>query len=131
MFVPVIPIIPNTTVVNKTILYSDTVLNIKENGTNIQVSSIDNVKESELTNCLKTIFENNKEIVFHTIQYSKNNNMVYFYTNKKINTKVWEEFKTRTYKQLNSTEILNEIKKILEQETNKDENVISALFLPK
>jgi len=125
MFVPVIPIVPNTTVVNKTIVYSDTVLNIKEKGVNIQVSSIDNVKESELERCLKTIFENNKDAIFHTIQYSKNDKKVYFYTNKEINTKVWNESKTRTYEQLKSTEILNEIKNIFTQEVNKDEDVIS------
>lgn len=127
MFVPVIPIIPNTKVVNKSIVYSDTVLNIKEKGADIQVSSIDNVKESELTNCLKTIFENNKEVVFHTIQYSKNNNKLYFYTNKEINTKVWKNSKVTTLKHFNSTQVLNEIKKILIQDENTDENVISLL----
>lgn len=125
MFVPVMPIVPNTTIVNKTILYSDTVLNIKEKGINIQVSSIDNVEENELTKCLKTIFENNKEVMFHTVQYSKNDNRVYFYTDKEINTSVWEESNTRTYKQFKSTEILEEIKNILKQEVNKDEDVIS------
>ena len=51
MFVPVVPVVPKTTIVNKTIVYSDTVLNIKEKGVNIHISSIDNVKESELESC--------------------------------------------------------------------------------
>ena len=125
MFVPVIPIVPNTTVVNKTIVYSDTVLNIKEHGSNIKVSSINGVTQSELERCLKTIFENNKEIVFHTIQYSKSNNKVYFYTDKEINTNVWEDSKISTFERLKPTEILNEIKNIFLQDINDDKDCIS------
>lgn len=125
MYVPFIPVVPHTTVVNKTIVYSDTILNIKEDGLNIQVSCIDNIKESELERCLKIIFEENKNVTFHTIQYSKINNKVYFYTNKEINTNVWNDFKLNTYKPIRSNEILEEIKNIFTQEINTDENFVS------
>jgi len=41
MFIP-IPIVPMTTtrVINKTIIYSDTVLNLKDVGSNLKINSI-------------------------------------------------------------------------------------------
>lgn len=71
----------NATVVNKTIVYSDTVLPLKDLGSNLKVSTISDVGEYSLERCLKIIFESNPNVVFNTIQYSKNDNKVYFYTN--------------------------------------------------
>lgn len=50
MYVPFVPIVPSmtssgNTVINKTIVYSDTVLNLKEIGDNLKVTTIDDVKE--------------------------------------------------------------------------------------
>ena len=122
-----IPIIPNTTVINKNIVYSDTVLNINYLGSNICVTSINGVEEYELESCLKTIFENNKNVTFNTIQYSKNNNEIYFYTNKEINIEAWKNSKYKSFRPLSNYNILNEIKNILTQEENTDENSISLL----
>lgn len=126
-----VPIIPNTKVINNTIVYSYTILNINNIGSNIGnnicVNCINNIDEYELEICLKTIFESNKDITFHTIQYSKSNNKVYFYTDKKINIDVWKNSKVNTLKHFNSIIVLNEIKEILVQEENKDEYVISLL----
>ena len=46
MYVPVVPFVPHTTVINKTIVYSDTVLTLKDTGNNLKVTSIENVSES-------------------------------------------------------------------------------------
>ena len=87
MFVPIVPFVPHTTVVNKTIVYSDTVLPLKDVGSNLKVTSISNVGEFSLESCLKKIFESNPKVVFNTIQYSKSDKKVYFYTDKEISKK--------------------------------------------
>ncbi|MBQ9071848.1 MAG: hypothetical protein IJY25_01665 [Bacilli bacterium] len=124
MFIPVVPY-TRTTVINKTIVYSDTVLNLKDLGSNIKVKSIQDVSEFELERCLKTIFESNPDVTFNTIQYSKTAKEVYFYTDKEISTKNWEYSKITVYKPLsNNKEILEEIKHILTQQKIKDNDSI-------
>lgn len=78
MFIPIVPFVPHTTVINKTIVYSDTVLSVNDSGNNLKVTSISNVNESSLEKCLKTIFESNPNVIFNTIQYSKNDKKVRF-----------------------------------------------------
>lgn len=126
MFVPIVPFVPHTTVVNKTIVYSDTGLTLKDTGNNLIVTSIKDVSEHSLESCLKTIFESNPNVIFNTIQYSKNDKKVYFYTNQDITTKAYEESKFTSYKPITSrTEILEEVKKVLLSPKNKDNNCIS------
>lgn len=126
MFVPVVPVVPHTTVINKTIVYSDTVLPLKDSGSNLKVTSISNVNEFSLEKCLKTIFESNPNVIFNTIQYSKNDKKVYFYTNEVISTKEYEESKITKYKPISSsTEILEELKNIFVAERNKDNDCVS------
>ena len=126
MFIPIVPFVPHTTIVNKTIVYSDTVLPLKDSGNSLKVCSISNVSEYSLENCLRKIFESNPNIVFNTIQYSKENKKVYFYTNKTITTQAWEESKVTKYKPLsNNKEILEEFIKLLTKEKNKDTDCIS------
>lgn len=126
MFVQIVPFVPNTTVINKTIIYSDTVLSLKDKGNNLKVTSISDVSEFSLESCLKKIFESNPNVIFNTIQYSKNDKMVYFYTNQDITTKVYEESKFTNYKPIVSrTEILEEVKNVLLFKKNKDNNCIS------
>ena len=62
---------PHTTVVNKTIVYSDTVLPLKDAGSNLKVTSISNVSEFSLESCLKKILESNPNVVFNTINIQK------------------------------------------------------------
>ena len=45
--------IPHTTVVHKTIVYSDTVLPVKDTGNNLNITSIANVDEESLESCLE------------------------------------------------------------------------------
>ena len=126
MFLPTVPTVPHTTILNKTIVYSDTVLTLKNLGKNLKITSIENVNEFFLENCLKTIFESNPNVIFNTIQYSINDEIVYFYTNKDITTKAYEERKFESYKPVNSkVEILEEVKKVLLSQENKDNNCIS------
>lgn len=116
----------NATVVNKTIVYSDTVLPLKDLGSNLKVSTISNVGEYSLERCLKIIFESNPNVVFNTIQYSKNDNKVYFYTNQEISTREYEESEFTKYKTITSrSEILEETKSILLTEKNNSSDCIS------
>ena len=116
----------NATVVNKKIVYSDTVLSLKDLGSNLKVSTISDVGEYSLERCLKIIFESNPNVVFNTIQYSKNNNKVYFYTNQEISTREYEESKFTKYKPItSSSEILEETKSILLTEKNNSSDCIS------
>ena len=136
MFIPIVPFVPNTTVVNKNIVYSDTVLPLNNVGGNIKVTSISNVDELSLERCLKKIFESNTNVVFNTIQYSKNDKKVYFYTDTEISKKDWEESKFKVYKPLTSnSDIIEEIKNVLVSEKNNDNDCISlydvALLLKK
>lgn len=126
MFVPIVPSTSHTTVVNKTIVYSDTVLQLKESGKNLVVTSIDDVNEYSLENCLKIIFESNPDVIFNTVQYSKNNKKVYFYTDKGISLQSYRDSKVFKYKPITSTtEILEEIKNVFNSSENKDEDCVS------
>ena len=121
-----VPIVPHTTVINKNIVYTDTVLPLKDIGADIKATSIKNIDEHSLENCLKIIFESNPNVIFNTIQYSKNDKIVYFYTNKDITTKAYEESKFISYKPIKSTkDVLEEVKSVLLSSKIKDADCIS------
>ena len=128
MAIPVFPVFTGQApkIINKTIVYSDTVLPLKDLGKNLSITSIKNINEESLENCLNIIFESNPDVTFNTISYSKNNKTVYFYTDKEISKKEYEESKYTKHKSItNSKEILEEIKSNLENEENSNENNIS------
>lgn len=126
MFIPIVPFVPHTTVINKTIVYSDTVLPLNDSGNNLKICSISDVSEYSLENCLRKVFESNPDVIFNTIQYSKNDNKIYFYTDKTVSTQAWEESKVTKYKPLsNSKEILKEVAELFTQEKIKDNDCIS------
>ena len=91
MFVPVISHSHHGgTVINKTIVYSDTVLSLKEHGQDIRVTSVKASKYS-FEECVRTILEANPDVIFNTIQYSYQQEKVIFYTNLPISTEKWEK----------------------------------------
>lgn len=120
-----IPYASNRTITHN-IVYYDTVLPVKEMGENIKVSSICDVSEFSFGECMKKILEENKDVFFHTVQYSKVNKKVYFYTDKDISTKTWEDSRKQTYRPLTSkTRVLEEVKRVLISEKNKRSDCIS------
>ncbi|MEE3342733.1 MAG: hypothetical protein VZS44_01425 [Bacilli bacterium] len=126
MFIPVVPFVPHTTVINKTIVYNDIVLPLKDLGNNLKICSISNISEYSLESCLKKIFESNPDVIFNTIQYSKEGKKIYFYTDKAVSTQAWEESKITKYKPLsNSEEIIKEVDELFTQERIKDTDCIS------
>lgn len=125
MFIPIVPI-THTNVINKTIVYSDTVLPLKDTGNNLKISTISDVSKYSLESCLQVIFESNPNVIFNTIQYSENEKKIYFYTNQAISTKAYEESKYTKYKPItSSSEILEETKSILLAEKNNSSDCIS------
>ena len=109
-----VPVVPHTTVVNKTIVYSDTVLSLNDKGSNLKITTISNVEEFMLDDCLRIIFESNPNIIFNTVQYSKNDKKVYFYTDKEIDISKYKKISTIEYKPIkNKQDILEEIKRII------------------
>jgi len=120
-----VPYVPNVTVINKDVLFSDIPLKVEEN--NLKVTSISNVEveDGSLKKCIETIFIANPNAVFDTVQYIKEDKKVKFYTDKELSTKTWEE-KILISKKTNwRYEIIEEVKKILETEKNKDKDCIS------
>ena len=126
MFIPIVPSIGRTTVINKTIVYSDTVLKLDELGQNIKLTSISNVTESEFEKCIKCILSSNEDVLFNTIQYSKKDKKVYFYTNKKLDITKWENRNVKEYDRVNDRDSLLEELNYLYDSSNKpkDEDVI-------
>lgn len=109
-----VPVVPHTTVVNKTIVYSDTVLSLNDKGSNLKITTISNVEEFMLDDCLRIIFESNPNVIFNTVQYSKNDKKVYFYTNKEIDISKYKKISTIEYRPIkNKQDILEEIKRII------------------
>lgn len=126
MFVPIVPSTPRTTVINKTIIYSDTILKLDEIAKNIKETSISNISEDEFEDCLKCILESNEDVIFNTIQYSKQDKKIYFYTNKEINISAWENRNIKEYDRVENKNSLLEELNFLYDSSNKpkEEDVI-------
>lgn len=125
MFVP-IPSSPSVTVVNKTVVYSDTVLPLNDFGKNLNITTIHNVKEYEVELCLKKLFETNLDTTFNTIQYSKKDRKLYIYADKEVSTKAWDEINEWIFAPLvNSQRTKEEINSLLQSEPNLDSECIS------
>ena len=121
-----VPVMNYYNLVNKNIIYSDTVLPLKDAGENINITSIDSINENDFEKCFKVILEGNPNVIFNTVQYSKKNKKIYFYTDKKISTEMWDNKNKIKYKPLNNKkEILEEVKDILIQEKSMNPNYIS------
>ena len=121
-----IPVNPEVRLINNNILFSDTVLPLKDLGSNLVVTSISKINEFAFEDCLKTIFEVNPGVVFNVIQYSRRDKKIYFYTDRKINVDAWNEKNISTYKPIQSTnKIIDEIDNLLGYEDNLDEECIS------
>ncbi len=125
------PLLHNT-IVNKNIVYSDTVLPLKDLGKNLTITTINDIDEDSLENCLKSILEENQAVLFNTIQYSKQKKKIYFYTDKPISSNNWEESKYRKYQHLDyNIELLGEIKKIFYSKKINNPEYISLYDIAK
>lgn len=78
-------------VVNKNVVYSDTVLSLKDIGGNIVVTRVNGVRNSEFDDCINLIFNENRDVVFNTIQYSRKDKRLYLYTDKPVSINAWND----------------------------------------
>lgn len=127
MFIPVPHIrTSRTTVINKTVIYSDTVLNLKDLGSNIKLTTVSGVNKFSLESCLNYILEENPTVIFNTVQYSEQTQKVYFYTDKEISTKSWDNRNLLNNVPIEtSKQIVEECDKILTSSPITDSYVIS------
>lgn len=117
----------NIKIVNKTIVYSDTVLNVKDLGENVKVTEVSGISKDKLEDFLNTIFENNKEVLFNTVQYSEEKKKVWIYANQNLNVKCWKERNLKKYEYANPNNLIDYLKNIIEDPdayTNKDSSSI-------
>ncbi len=117
----------NIKIVNKTIVHSDTVLNLKDLGGNVKVTEVSNISKNDLENFLNIIFKNNKDVLFNTVQYSEEKKIVWIYADQSLNTKCWKERNLRNYKYVDSNNLIDYLKNIIEDPDayiNKDPSSI-------
>lgn len=117
----------NIKIVNKTIVHSDTVLNLKDLGENIKVTEVSGISKNDLEGFLNIIFENNKDVLFNTVQYSEEKKKVWIYANQSLNVKCWEERNLKKYEYDNSNNLIDYLKNIIKDPDayiNKDSSSI-------
>ena len=121
-----VPKVNDINIINNKIVFNDSVLPLKDEDSTLKLSTIENVNQYSLERCIKTIFEHNLDATFHTVQYSKANEKVYFYADRLLEKKEWYDISTTKHKPLNSEkEILQEIKNVLNLSINKNSDCIS------
>lgn len=113
-------------VINENVVYSDTVLNLKELGEKLVVTCVDDVRNSKFEECIRLIFSENKDVVFNTVQYSRKNQKIYLYTDRAVSIKSWtdrnkKEFSYQSY----DRNILEKIKSDLSMEDSLALSIIS------
>lgn len=118
--------VPIRGIIKKEIVYSDTVLPLKELGSNLKITAIENISEENLEDCLKSVFASNPHVSFNTVQYSKKDKKVYFYTGEDINTKDYEESKVKVFKKVVGIDnIIKELDRVILEDKSKDKNAVS------
>lgn len=121
-YVPIIPVRGTDTstikIVNKTIVHSDTVLNVKDLGENIKVTEVTNISKDDLKSFLNKIFENNKDVLFNTIQYSEDKKKVWIYANEKINVDCWKNRNLKTYTYVDPNNLIGYLSALINDSKN-------------
>jgi hypothetical protein len=105
MYIPLLLPTPYTvSIIHPDLIYGDVFIDPTDLGKNIKATYISNLGEISLEYCIKTILEENKNTTFHTIQYSKKQRKICFYTNNDLNTEKWQEKEIQPQKPLNTKE---------------------------
>ena len=59
----IIPKVENSKVINSSIVFNDSVLNLKEENQKLKLSTIENISEYSLETCIQTILEYNLDVI--------------------------------------------------------------------
>lgn len=125
-----VPFVPHTTVINRSIVYSNNVLPVE--GTNLKVRST-RIYGGSLLKTIKKVIEDNPNVIFDTIRYSKKDNRVYFYTYQAIQM-LLESKPCSFITEPSKSYILEAIKKVFLAPKNKNNDCVSLydiLFILK
>lgn len=109
---------------SKQIISNERILNLKEIRTNIIVTEIPNISEFDLENCLGVIFKSNNNVDFYTYEYSRDNQTIYFYSDKEIDLTSYHKFRTNR-PVTNTSEVLKELREVLSRNKTNDFESIS------
>lgn len=128
MYIPVLLPNPYTvSIIHDELIYGDTFINPDDLGKNIKSTFISNIGEISLEYCIKTILEDNKNVTFHTIQYSKKQKRLCFYTDNDLNIKNWEKKETTPPQPINTKEdITQSVLSVFDNEPIYDQDCASV-----
>jgi len=94
------------------------------------ITKVPNVNENQLEECINIIQQSNSEITFNLINYSKENQELTFYTNKKMNLDRWNKKEEQDVKKKTITtadEMKKEIEKLLKS-SRETENACLSFY---
>lgn len=112
------------------ILRQDAMLNPKDLGKNVVVTTVSNVEEEQVESVLDIIIESNKKIKFKAVQYSPKQLKLYIYANKEVNLEKVDSKLIKSNVSRMSTEVLYGLSKIIHEKNEVDlENHISLYEL--
>ena len=94
---------------NINIIYSDNIIPFEETNHSKCVASFCGVSEWELEKCIKGIMEDNPDVIFNVIQYSKDDNRLFLYTDKPI--LISSEYRKEKDIEKNLVSVINEVLK--------------------
>ncbi len=75
-----VPFISDINITERTILYSDKILNLKENDILLCITTINNISPYMLENKIEEIFNTHKDVNYYMIQYNEKDKLLIFYT---------------------------------------------------
>ncbi len=128
MNIPVL--LPNpytTSIIHEELIYGDVFINPEDLGKNLKTTYISNLGEVSLEYCIKTILEANKDVTFHTIQYSRKQRRICFYTDQALNTSKWQEKELKPPNKINTKEeVTSTILSVFDNEPIYDQDCASV-----
>ena len=125
-FVPFVPIANH--IVNKTVVYCDTVIPIQNMGSNIKVFTLENINSYDYKDCINKICETNPNVLFHTIQYSAEKKAVTFYTDVVLDLTEYNKWISKKNETVYSVPGNNKLVAVCEQILNSSINPEISLF---
>lgn len=113
---------------NKNIFFTEPINNMDD----FILTSIPGVYISTLNDTVIEILKNNEGVLFDTIYYSNEDRILYFYTNKSISLNEYYKRSRYIKKNINTnSDILEETKKVLTMDKNREEDCISLYEVAK
>lgn len=114
----------NAKVLNKVIDYNDGAISPNKFGNKCKIYKINNVYEYQLEQYIKTLLKDNQNVLFYNIQFSKKNNILYFYVDSNLKLDSVQN-NINLFDKSSVIDVLNVIKKTLGLSSELSNDVIS------